>query len=699
MNKTRSIRRHGWRPTLLLGLISLLLGVLIPPQAALAHSLDEYLHATYITVGPTQIVVELNLSPGVLVAPAVLAELDPDGDQQIADAAAQTYVDSVLSKVLLQLDGKLLALQITAIEVPPYLNIQTGYGTLRISAVAALANGLTGTHQIAYTNNFAPAGSIYQVNTFVDKGVAMTQEASARSAITLGRQNRDSIQQSLTVDYAIGGAALATVVPAATVPAATQATAAPSETAASNTPSATPLGASEQAQQLLAYLNQPTLSPWVLLVALALAALLGGLHALTPGHGKTLVAAYLIGSRGTVKDAVVLGGTVTLTHTASVLLFGALALAASQAVAATLLAALLELCAALLVVGLGARLAWARWQALTSGAASFGGHAHPHSHVLPSSVPARPSGVIGLGLAGGALPCPEALAILLVAIGLGRIGLGLGLIVSFSLGLAAVLIALGVLLVRAEARLKRFTRIGGGWQRWLPLGSAVIVMTLGAGMLVNVARKAALPTSAVLAVIGAVGIFASGYGLALLANRRRTMAAPSALAPASWLPPRYQSNQMVSAAPMGAADLKYDETGAVAWDTIWTDFCDLALAGGPPHRGTLLEAPTPEQVRADPAGYQRAQNELARGLRMVTGLPIVTGGAAGWIGLRCADEAMALWMLRAILVENVAVRREGQILFVPVGPDFSLEHEIKNVVTVVAKTYHYWTEHRTAQER
>src|SRR3712207_93350 len=86
-----------------------------------------------------------------------------------------------------------------------------------------------------------------------------------------------------------------------------------------------------------------------------------------------------------------------------------------------------------------------------------------------------------------------------------------------------------------------------------------------------------------------------------------------------------------------------------------------------------------------PQGYQRVQDELARGLHMVTGMPVVTDGAAGWIGLRCTDEAMALWMLRAITAENVAVRREGPILFVPCGPDFRLEHEIKNVVTVVAK--------------
>ena len=690
MNEPRSIRRRGVRLAPLLGLAALLLALLAPPAAALAHPLDVYLQASYITVAPAQVVVELDLSPGVLVAPQVLPLLDTDGNQQISDAEGRAYADAVLQHVALQVDGKPLALAVTKIEMPSYLAIQSGYGTLRIFTRAALADGMTGTHQIAYANTFAPTGSTYQVNAFVDKG----------ATITLGKQNRDSLQQTMTVDYGIGVAVLATAAPATT--AATSPTAATT----ANAPLVSATGASAQVQQLLGYLQAPTPSPWVLLLGLALAALLGGLHALTPGHGKTLVAAYLVGSRGTVKDAVVLGGVVTLTHTASVLLFGALALVASQAVVATMLASLLELCAALLVVGLGARLLWVRWRALNAPSeASTLGHGHTHPHPLPGGGAKRPTGLVGLGIAGGALPCPEALAILLVAVGIGRIGLGLGLIVSFSVGLAAVLITLGVLLVRAESRLKRFTRVGGAWQRWLPLGSAVVVTTLGAGMLVSVLRSAALPPIAVLALVAAVAVFASGYGLAVLAGRRRNMAAPqyagaqsvAELAPAAWLPPRYQSDRAVSAAPMGAAELKFDETGAVAWDTIWTDFCDLAVAGGPPHRATLLEAPTPEQVRADPAGYARVQNELARGLRMVTDLPIVTDGAAGWIGLRCDDEAMALWLLRAILVENVAVRREGKVLFVPVGPDFALEREIKNVVTAVAKTFHYWTEHRVAQ--
>lgn len=164
----------------------------------------------------------------------------------------------------------------------------------------------------------------------------------------------------------------------------------------------------------------------------------------------------------------------------------------------------------------------------------------------------------------------------------------------------------------------------------------------------------------------------------------------------SWetlMPPRYQNGQEASPVPMAAAPLKYDAAGQVAWDEIWTDFCDLALAGGPPHRGELLEPVSPAGVAANPQGYAKVLAELERGLRLVTGLAVVPDQYPGWIGLQCTSDAMALWLLRAIVVENVCVRREGQTLFLPAGPDFRLEYEIKNVVTVAAKTYHYWSEH------
>ncbi len=163
------------------------------------------------------------------------------------------------------------------------------------------------------------------------------------------------------------------------------------------------------------------------------------------------------------------------------------------------------------------------------------------------------------------------------------------------------------------------------------------------------------------------------------------------------LPERY-ADRTVSAAPMpGVADLQFADDGSVAWDEIWTDFCDLALAGGPAHRDVLLEPVTPDEARAAPKAYDRVVDELARGITLVTGLAVKRDAEPGWIGVVCADQEMALWMLRAVIVENVSVRRSGNVLFLPAGPDFRLENEIKSIITVVAKTHHYWTEHAGAR--
>ena len=160
------------------------------------------------------------------------------------------------------------------------------------------------------------------------------------------------------------------------------------------------------------------------------------------------------------------------------------------------------------------------------------------------------------------------------------------------------------------------------------------------------------------------------------------------------LPPRYRNGAAVSSAPMGSAPLHYDDDGQVAWDQLWTDFCDLAMAGGPPHRDEVLTPVAPAAVAADPDGYARVVAEIERGLRLVTGLRTVRGDAPGWVGLNCEDGSMARWLAHAITVENVVVRRVESLLYLPAGPGYRLDKEIKNVITVVAKTHHYWLEHR-----
>jgi sirohydrochlorin cobaltochelatase len=87
-------------------------------------------------------------------------------------------------------------------------------------------------------------------------------------------------------------------------------------------------------------------------------------------------------------------------------------------------------------------------------------------------------------------------------------------------------------------------------------------------------------------------------------------------------------------------------------------------------------------------------DEIERGIQLVTGLPVVKSKSPGWVGVRCHDEAMAVWLLRAIIVENVMVRREGEVLYLPAGPAFRVHKEIKNVITAVAKSVHYWSAHR-----
>jgi len=151
---------------------------------------------------------------------------------------------------------------------------------------------------------------------------------------------------------------------------------------------------------------------------------------------------------------------------------------------------------------------------------------------------------------------------------------------------------------------------------------------------------------------------------------------------------------------MKSAGLKYDRDGKVAWDEIWGSFCDLAMAGGPPHKGALLESASSAEVAEAPDIYARVSAEICRGITMATALHAQSSPLPGWVRVHCDTENMADWLLRAIVMENVSVRQEGMALDLPASPAFRLDKEIKNVVTVIAKTTHYWEEHMSlAQKR
>jgi hypothetical protein len=123
------------------------------------------------------------------------------------------------------------------------------------------------------------------------------------------------------------------------------------------------------------------------------------------------------------------------------------------------------------------------------------------------------------------------------------------------------------------------------------------------------------------------------------------------------------------------------------------------MAGGPPHKGALLAHGSADAVDADFARYDEVVEEICRGIRLATGLRAYPSPTPGWVCVTCHSDGMAGWLLRAITMENVDARRRGAVLELPAAPHFRLEREIKNVVTVIAKTSHYWLGHMPDSQR
>ncbi len=143
-------------------------------------------------------------------------------------------------------------------------------------------------------------------------------------------------------------------------------------------------------------------------------------------------------------------------------------------------------------------------------------------------------------------------------------------------------------------------------------------------------------------------------------------------------------------APMASAPLKYGDDGSVDWGNMWDSFCVLALDGGPPHRETMLYADESSDPNSE--AYQTVAAEVMRGIAAVSGLK-ASPAAPGWIAIECYSPAHASWLCDAILQEHVQARNEHALLFVPISEQFTLKKEIKNVITAVAKTTHYWVDH------
>jgi nickel/cobalt exporter len=232
------------------------------------------------------------------------------------------------------------------------------------------------------------------------------------------------------------------------------------------------------------------LSVGFVLVSLLIAMFWGAAHAFSPGHGKSIVAAYLVGSRGTPRHAVFLGLTVTVTHTIGVFALGLITLSLSAFIVPDHLYPWLNLVSALLIVAVG--ISVLRWRVrewrkqdgshLHGHSHGHGNHHHHHDHEHDQALSARR--LLGIGISGGIIPCPTALVVLLAAISLHRVGYGLVLILAFSVGLAAAMTAIGIVAVSAKRVFERVD-FNGRLIKLLPAISALVVLGLGLAMTVR----------------------------------------------------------------------------------------------------------------------------------------------------------------------------------------------------------------------
>jgi sirohydrochlorin cobaltochelatase len=166
------------------------------------------------------------------------------------------------------------------------------------------------------------------------------------------------------------------------------------------------------------------------------------------------------------------------------------------------------------------------------------------------------------------------------------------------------------------------------------------------------------------------------------------------------LPPRYlHCYQSIPPKSMGSAKLKIGADGRVAWGEIWTSFCDLALAGGPPHRGTFLQEVSPRESDVESTQYQTVIRELARAIQLTTGLESVGHFEPGWIAVDCRSDDASRWLQFAVVAENVMARRNGPLLLLPAGSHFFIEKQIKNITVALAKSFHYWDGHLTVVQQ
>ncbi len=514
----------------------------LPRDVVRAHPVDMYAQNQAILFTRVGLQVDWKIIPGPLLADAVWGAADQNHDGSINLQEAQAWCAPLLSQWRVDLDNRRMDPgQVQDIHWPATIDaFRTGEDAIWIKLSIPWTAGDGEKHRLEIHNSFQEANSLNWFSLTAKEGLSFDEPA----------QDNGQLRMDITFPHTSGGSSTETATALTSwdsgkphLPGFTDAISklalnlSDSQQQSSGPPSAT--------SALVGLVKAQQFSAWFFVGAFLLSLALGSLHALTPGHGKTLVAAYLVGSQGRARDAIFLGLIVTVTHTGSVLLLGLLTLLASHYILPSLIAPWLEVISGLLVIGFGIHLflqrkadlyAWlvtrrekkpAKFTYQPGQASTFSlqnaqvsglympgpllpqpfqehshdgiphQHAgHTHSHSLPPTNQVTLKSLITFGISGGLVPCPDAIAILLVAVALDRIPFGMLLILAFSIGLAFVLIGIGLAMVQGIRFIGRNDLLNR-FSLYTPIISAVVVSGLGVGLTLNALNSFSL-TSAVL---------------------------------------------------------------------------------------------------------------------------------------------------------------------------------------------------------
>lgn len=445
-----------------------------PAGAASAHPLGNFTVNVFsgLRVQPDRVRIDLVVDMAEIPTYQARKDIDADGDGSVADGEAQGYADracrAAAGRVDVAVDGHAAAVRSEAAEVA-FPAGAGGLPTLRLTcSLAAAASGRAVTFRNRNYDDRVGWREIVAVGDGVELAESTVPTTSLSARLTQYPQDLlQSPPDQRTASFTVRPGGVAAVAGGA-------GTGAAPVTAAAR-------GVDRFGRAFTGLIARRHLTVAFGLLAVGLSVVLGALHALAPGHGKTLMAAYLVGRRGSFGDALLIGVTMATTHTAGVLALGIL-LSASTDLAAETLYPWLGLVSGLLLAGIGASLLCRAAQSRAGGH----DHAHPHPHPHPdlAPVPLGRRGLVGMGFVGGLLPSPSALVVLLGAIALGRAWFGVVLVGAYGTGMAGTLLATALVLVRAQAGIAaRLTRPDRGpvarLLALLPAATATAVLLAG----------------------------------------------------------------------------------------------------------------------------------------------------------------------------------------------------------------------------